>query len=151
MANNKNEETKIDLDGEVVKNGLVVEETKTDDVKVEETKTDDVKFKPADLKATKFAVYEGDKVVKIYDEVTHGADFAKIAKGYAERKGLTAKEYFPELELAEKIDPDTVTIVTTNNQVVRVFSLAAHGKGYEKLAEQFIAKYGERKGYKVKQ
>lgn len=140
--------------------GTKEESNKTDEettIKVEEETTEKdeeetgTKFQdPVKEEVTEYGVYSAvGEVVKIFNNVNHGKDFKKIAEAYAERNKLTAKPYVAPLT-PEELETDVVHILTSNDQPVRSFSLVVHGKEYKKLAAQFVEKYGNKKGYKMK-
>ena len=122
------------------------EETTEKDEKETGTKFQD----PVKEEVTVYAVYS-DKgaLVKMFNNVNHGKDFKKLAEAYAERNNMVAKPYVAPLT-PEELETDVVHILTSNDQPVRSFSLVVHGKEYKKLAAQFVEKYGNKKGYKVK-
>ncbi|UOF78911.1 hypothetical protein [Caudoviricetes sp.] len=131
-----------------------VEEEATDEVVDEEEVTDEVEEEDASAPVTKFAVYQDNRVVKIFNGVTHGADYKKIAKGLAER--LQAKNPTSQIEAKayfDKVDPEpdqnVVKIVNASNSLVREYSLATHGKDYAKIAAAFLEKHGAKRGYRV--
>jgi len=141
----KAEEVKVD-------ETVAEEETATDAAEEDEpAKTDEkvdatVETKSAEADVTKFAVYQGSRLVKVYNSTTHGADFVKIAKAHAERIGGKAVAHTDTVE--EEIEKDVAVVVNASNSVVRKFSLVAHGEDYATLAANFVGKHPKR-GYRV--
>jgi hypothetical protein len=119
----------------------------SDDADNEEEDEDD-QFEDASQKTNKFAVYQGGRLVKIYNAITHGEDYQKIAKAHAKRlEGGEAKPFYEPKE--DEPSKDTVRIVNASNSLVREFSLATHGKGYKDLANAFVEKHGVKRGYRI--
>lgn len=105
---------------------------------------------PAEEEINFYGVYTKSGVlVKKYNPVQHGKDFIKLAKAFAERNEFVAKVFVEPLTPEEQ-ETDVVHIVTSNGEKVRTYSLAVHGKDYEKLAAGFVDKYKNKKGYRVK-
>jgi hypothetical protein len=146
----KEEETKVD---ETVVDETVEEETKEEEAE-EETKDkeeaeSEVETEDASGKVTRYGVYLGENVVAIYNSVNHGKDFVKLAKARAERVGGEARPYADPSEPV--LEKTVVNIVNASNSLIRQFSLSAHGKNYEKLAADYIEKYGLKRGYRVQE
>lgn len=167
----KAEEVKVDetVAEEETATDVAEEETKTEDSELSEeeseldsdeadeseedepAKTDEkvdatVETKSAEADVTKFAVYQGSRLVKVYNSTTHGDDFVKIAKAHAERIGGKAAAYSDTVE--EEVERDVAVVVNASNSVVRKFSLVAHGEDYATLAANFVGKHPKR-GYRV--
>ena len=116
----------------------------------EDEEDEDDQFEDASQKTNKFAVYQGSRLVKIYNAITHGEDYQKIAKAHAKRlEGGEAKPFYEPKE--DEPSKDTVRIVNASNSLVREFSLATHGKGYKDLANAFVEKHGVKRGYRIAQ
>ena len=128
------------------------EEEESEEETEEETEEENIseEFENASEELTKFTVKnKAGQVVKLFTLENHGDDFAELAEAYAKRNNMVAAPYRPEIAM-EEAERDVVHIVTANDQPVRTYSLEAHGKKYKTLAKGFVAKYGERKGYKIK-
>jgi cobalamin biosynthesis protein CobT len=120
----------------------------------EEDEDEEDEFADASAKSTKCGVYQGGRLVKLFNSVTHGADYKKIAKDLAKR--LTEKNPSSPAEAKDYFDPKTdepskeaVRVVNASNSLIREFSLATHGKGYRDLADAFIEKHGSKRGYRI--
>lgn len=138
----------------------VIEEEATDEEVEEEVEADEeeveeeIEEQDASATSTKFAVYQDGRLVKIFNSVTHGKDYKKIAKGLADRlqektptSTFTAKA-FVDIQEPEP-EKDVVRIVNASNSLIREYSLSAHGKDYEKIAHAFLEKHGVKRGYRV--
>lgn len=120
------------------------EETETE---TEEELESEVKTVDATGDVTKYSVFKGQSLVKVYNHLTHGKNFIALAEAYAERIGGTARPYIdPEEEAREKT---VVNVVNKNGNLVRQFALSTHGKDYVKLADTFVEKHGEKKGLHI--
>lgn len=104
-------------------------------------------FEDASGEVTKMGIYKGSALVSVFTKVNHGKDFVKLAKAKAKDIGGTAKPYVNPDE--PEVEKTVVNIVNKSNNLVRQFALSTHGKDYEKLADAFIEKYGEKKGLHI--
>lgn len=145
------DETVEDTDAE---KGEGDDETVEDESEEGEDEEEDETFSDASEKSTKCAVYQRGRLIKIYNVVTHGDDYKKIAKAHAKR--LTEADPANPGEAKDFFDPktdepskDAVRIVNASNSLVREFSLATHGKNYRDLADAFIEKHGVKRGYRI--
>lgn len=109
----------------------------------------DVDTADASGDVTKYGVYKGAACVAVFNVVNHGDDFIKIAKAKAKAIGGVARPYVDPKE--PEPEKDVVNIVNRNGNLVRQFALSTHGKEYAKLAEDFVAKYGEKKGLHIQE
>ncbi len=164
MANkNKNKNTKAKASkpkAEVKEEETVVDETakeaSTDEV--EETETEEVEEDEEDVESevetedatgdvTRYGVYKGAGLVAIYNVVNHGPDFIKLAKARAKKIDGVAKPYVDPKQPA--VEKTVVNIVNASNSLIRQFAKSTHGKDYEKLAADFVEKYGVKRGYRI--
>lgn len=155
----KEEETKVDeTKGGPTTDETVVDETEeetTDEVEEEtEEETEDeedveseVETEDATGDVTRYGVYKGPSLVAVYNAVNHGPDFIKLAKARAKKIDGEARPYVDPKEPA--VEKTVVNIVNASGSLVRQFAKSTHGKDYEKLANDFLEKYGERRGYRV--
>lgn len=135
-------------DAETTEGGDESEEEESEEGSDDEDEEEDDQFEDASQKTNKFAVYQGSRLVKIYNAITHGEDYQKIAKAHAKRlEGGEAKPFYEPKE--DEPSKDTVRIVNASNSLVREFSLATHGKGYKDLANAFVEKHGVKRGYRI--
>lgn len=123
-------------------------EEETEDETSEEEVEAEVETEDASGEVTKFAVYKGAVVVRVFNNVTHGKDFKKIAKAHAERIGGEAKAFVDKSD--DEKETTIVDIVNKNGSLVRRFALSTHGKDYRKIAEAFVEKHGAKKGLVIK-
>lgn len=155
----KEEETKVEEEtttDEVAEDETTEEETTTDEAE-EESEEDDseeevdseVETEDATGDVTRYGVYMGAGLVAVYNVVNHGPDFIKLAKARAEKIGGEARPYVDPKEPA--VEKTVVNIVNASNSLVRQFAKSTHGKDYQKLAEDFLAKYGVKRGYRIQE
>jgi hypothetical protein len=106
----------------------------------------------ADGKASKaVAVYTtAGKLVRVYSEDQHGDEYKKLADEFVSHNaGFQVKPYVaPPLPKPPKEDTNKVTVYHPSGDVVRVFSLDAHGEDYIAMAEGFAERYAKR-GYRL--
>jgi len=132
-------------------NDKAVEKELVTPAPIETSEVDLVSGRP---EVTRYAVYQNNALVKVFNGVTHGKDFVKLAKAYAERTekknpGMVcvAKEFTdPAIKATDK---NVVNVVNVNGNVSRTFSLSTHGKEYKALAADFVKKHGKKKGLKL--
>lgn len=139
----KEEETKVE--DETTTDEVVEEADETEEEEVEsEVETED-----ATGDVTRYGVYKGSALVAVYNSVNHGPDFVKLAKARAKKIDGEARPYVdPKEPVLEKT---VVNIVNASGSLVRQFAKSTHGKDYEKLAADFLEKYGEKRGLKVQE
>jgi len=133
----------------VKKGKKVVEDEVTEDEVVEDEEIDTA---DASETVSNFAVYKNGTLIKIFNSVTHGAEYKKIAKAMAKRfedegSEAEAKAYFHD-ELPE-IEKNVVTIVNASGTMIRQYSESVHGADYKEIANAFVAKYGAKRGYRI--
>lgn len=120
----------------------------------EEDVETEVETEDATGETTRYGVYRGnsDNCVSVFTQENHGLDFKKLAEAKAKQlsEGGIDHEARPFVDPARpEPDKNVVNIVNKNNNLVRQFSLVTHGKDYRKFAEDFVAKYGEKKGLHI--
>lgn len=141
----KEEETKVE---EETTTDEVVEEAEEEETTEEEVESE-VETEDASGDVTRYGVYKGSVLVAIYNSVNHGSDFVKLAKARAKKIDGEARPYVdPKEPVLEKT---VVNIVNASGSLVRQFAKSTHGKDYEKLAADFVEKYGEKRGLKVQE
>lgn len=154
MAKNKNTPATAEAE-EVEVVAEPVEETEVAEEAVAEKEiVDEVEEVVASASTNKFGVYLNGRLVTVVNSVNHGKDYKKIAQAMADR----LQEKQPEAVVVAKAyeDPkepepekDLIKIVNGSNSLVREFSRTNHGKDYAKLATDFLAKYGVKRGYRI--
>lgn len=100
------------------------------------------------------AVYEGDRVVRVYSEQDNGEDFEELAEQFVDKHGkngrkLEVRPYTPPP--APKPTPEEtelVKIIHPSGDVHRIFSLAQHGENYRDIADEFMKKHAD-KGFRL--
>lgn len=120
----------------------VVEEAEADEELEAEVETTD-----STGEVTEYGVYKGETCVATFTLENHGKDFVKLAKAKAKTIGAEARPYEDPVEAGK--EKTVVNVVNASNNLVRQFALSTHGKDYVKLANAFIEKHGEKKGYKI--
>lgn len=150
MANKKNEKTikkTIEKKGKTTRS--VSKKVATGSNVGEKDRRGVIRAESAEQEITMYGIFEGKKLVKLFKDTSHGLGFKKLAEEYAKRKNLTAEPYVPPVEGEEEVDENSIKVLSKNGEVIRVFSLTAHGEDYEKLAKQFVAKYEQKRGYRI--
>lgn len=133
------------------------EEESEDDSEEEESEDEEEanepEFSDASADVTRYGVYRGDNCVAVFTQENHGDDFKEIAEAKAKKLSEGGREHTARpFEDPAKPTPEknVVVIVNKNGNEVRTFSQRVHGKEYKKLADDFVKKYGEKKGLHIK-
>lgn len=148
LADNQPEEESEDEESEDEESEEETEDEETDEESEEDEESEsEEEFEDA-AEVREYGVYRGNNLVTKYTLLNHGDDFVKLAKEKA--KTIPGAEARPFVDPARPvIEKTSVAVVNQNGNEVRRYSKSVHGNDYLKLADAFIEKHGEKKGYRL--